>query len=87
MCDRPAPVSALCPRVEIPPIAVVVLALACLNKNNNNNNNNQKEDEHSGVYVTVHEKIDHNAGILYFYLAPCMLSMTLSALTVQVWWL
>ena len=50
MCDRPAPVSALCPRVEIPPIAVVVLALACLNKNNNNNN--QKEDEHSGVYVS-----------------------------------
>ena len=48
MGDRPAPVSALCPRVEIPPIAVVVLALACLNKNNNNNNN-QKEDEHSGV--------------------------------------
>ena len=49
MGDRPAPVSALCPRVEIPPIAVVVLALACLNKNNSNNNN-QKEDEHSGVY-------------------------------------
>ena len=46
MCDTPAPVSALCPRVEIPPVAVVVLALACLNKNNNNN---QKEDEHSGV--------------------------------------
>ena len=46
MCDRPAPVSALCPRVEISPVAVVVLALACLNKkkknNNNNNNNNQK---------------------------------------------
>ena len=51
MGDRPAPVGALCPRVEIPPIAVVVLALACLNKNNNNNNN-QKEDEHSGVYVS-----------------------------------
>ena len=49
MCDRPAPVSALCPRVEIPPVAVVVLALACLNKNNNNN---QKEDEHSAVYVS-----------------------------------
>ena len=48
MCDRPAPVSALCPRVEIPPVTVVVLALACLNKNNNN----QKEDEHSGVYVS-----------------------------------
>ena len=48
MCDRPAPVSALCLRVEIPPVAVVVLALACLNKNNNN----QKEDEHSGVYVS-----------------------------------
>ena len=49
MCDRPAPVSALCPRVEISAVAVVVLALACLNKNNNNN---QKEDEHSGVYVS-----------------------------------
>ena len=48
MCDRPAPVNALCPRVEIPPVAVVVLALACLNKNNNH----QKEDEHSGVYVS-----------------------------------
>ena len=47
MCDRPAPVSALCPRVEISPVAVVVLALACLKKNNN-----QKEDEHSGVYVS-----------------------------------
>ena len=45
MCDRPAPVSALCPRVEISPVAVVVLALACLNKNNNNNKkkkNNKK---------------------------------------------
>ena len=44
MCDRPAPVSALCPRVEIAPVAVVVLALACLNKNQkkNNNNNYQK---------------------------------------------
>ena len=39
MCDRPAPVSALCPRVEISPVAVVVLPLACLNKNNNNKNN------------------------------------------------
>ena len=38
-------------------------------------------------FVTVHEKIDHNAGIIHFYLAPGMLSMTLSALTVQVWWL
>ena len=37
--------------------------------------------------VTVHEKIDHNAGIIYFYLAPGMLSMTISALTVKVWWL
>ena len=53
MCDRPAPVSALCPRVEISPVAVVVLALACLEKNQkNNNNNNQKEDEHSDVYVS-----------------------------------
>ena len=49
MCDRPAPVSALCPRVEISPVAVVVLALACLNKKKNNN---QKEDEHSGIYVS-----------------------------------
>ena len=39
MCDRPALVSALCPRVEIPPVAVVVLALACLNKNNKKKNN------------------------------------------------
>ena len=51
MCDRPAPVSTLCPRVEISAVAVVVLALAWLNKNNSNNNN-QKEDEHSGVYVS-----------------------------------
>ena len=36
MCDRPAPVSV--PRVEISPIAVVVLVLACLNKNKKNNN-------------------------------------------------
>ena len=35
------------------------------------------------VYVTVHEKIDHNAGIMYFYLAPGMLSMTLSALKLE----
>ena len=53
MCDRPAPVSALCPRVEISPVTVVVLALAWLEKNQkNNNNNNQKEDEHSGVYMS-----------------------------------
>ena len=47
MCDRPAPVSALCPHVEISPVAVVVLALACLNKNNNNNNyyNNKKNNK------------------------------------------
>ena len=50
MCDRPAPVSALCPRVEISPVAVVVLALAWLEKNQKNNN--QKEDEHTGVYVS-----------------------------------
>ena len=51
MCDRPAPVSALCPRVEILAEAVVVFALAWLEKNNNNN---QKEDEHSGVrYMRV----------------------------------
>ena len=39
------------------------------------------------VICAVHEKIDHNAGIIYFYLAPGMLSMMLSALTVKVWWL
>ena len=44
MCDRPAPVSALCPRVEISPVAVVVLALACLNKNNNNNKKKNKKN-------------------------------------------
>ena len=43
MCDRPAPVSALCPRVEISTVALVVLALACLNKKKKKkNNNNQK---------------------------------------------
>ena len=43
MCDRPAPVSALCPRVEISPVAVVVFALAWLEKNKKKkNNNNQK---------------------------------------------
>ena len=42
MCDRPAPVSALCPRVEISPVAVVVLALACLNKNNNKKKKKKK---------------------------------------------
>ena len=36
MCDTPASVSALCPRVEISPVDVVVLALACLKKKNNN---------------------------------------------------
>ena len=45
MCDKPAPVSALCPRVEIPPVAVVVLALACLNKKNHQKMN-------TGVYVS-----------------------------------
>ena len=40
MCDRPAPVSALCPRVEISPVAVVVFALARLEKNQKNNYNN-----------------------------------------------
>ena len=42
MCDRPAPVSALCPRVEISPVAVVVLALACLNKINNKKKKKKK---------------------------------------------
>ena len=45
MCDRPAPVSALCPRVEISPVAVVVLALACLNKNNNNKKKKKKKNK------------------------------------------
>ena len=49
MCDRPTPVNALCPRVEIVAISLANLGLACLNKNNNNN---QKEDEHSGIYVS-----------------------------------
>ena len=43
MCDRPAPVSALCPRVEISPVAVVVLALAWLEKNQKNNKKNNKK--------------------------------------------
>ena len=49
MCDRPAPVSVLCPRVEISPVAVVVLALACLNKNNNNNKNNKKNNKKMNI--------------------------------------
>ena len=53
MCRCSTQPNALCPRVEISAVAVVVFALAWLKKNNNNNNyNNQKEDEHSGVYVS-----------------------------------
>ena len=53
MCDRPAAVSSLCPRVEIVTISLVMLGLACLNKiKNKNNNNNQKEAEHSGILVS-----------------------------------
>ena len=55
MCRCRAQPNALCPRVEISAVAVVVFALAWLeknNNNNNNNNNNQKEDEHSGVLVS-----------------------------------
>ena len=52
MCRCRTQPNALCPRVEISAVAVVVFALAWLKKNNNNNNNNQKEDEHSGVYVS-----------------------------------
>ena len=54
MCRCTAQPNTLRPRVELSPVAVVVLALAWLekNNNNNNNNNNQKEDEHSGVYVS-----------------------------------
>ena len=51
MCDRPAPVSTLCPRVEISPVAVVVLALACLNKNNNNNNNKNNKKMNILAYM------------------------------------
>ena len=50
MCRCRTQPNALCPRVEISAVAVVVFALAWLKKNNNNNN--QKEDEHSGVYVS-----------------------------------
>ena len=50
MCDRPAPVSALCPRVEISPVAVVVLALACPNKNNYKKKERKFE---SGVLTTA----------------------------------
>ena len=42
-CVTTAPVSALCPRDEISPVAVVFLALACLNKKKKNNNNNNRE--------------------------------------------
>ena len=49
MCRCTAQPNALCPRVEIVPVAVVVFALAWLEKNNNNK---QKEDEHSGVVVS-----------------------------------
>ena len=53
MCRSRAQPNALCPRVEISAVAVVVFALAWLEKNQkNNNNNNQKEDEHSGVDVS-----------------------------------
>ena len=55
MCRCRAQPNALCPRVEISAVAVVVFALAWLEKNQkNNNNNNQKEDEHSvvGLYVS-----------------------------------
>ena len=48
MCDRPAPVNVLCPRVEIVTISLVMLGLACLNKKKNNNNN----QKHSGVLVS-----------------------------------
>ena len=49
MCRCRTQPTALCPRVEISAVAVVVFALAWLKKKNNNN---QKEDEHSGVYVS-----------------------------------
>ena len=49
MCRCRTQPNALCPRVEISAVAVVVFTLAWLK---NNNNNNQKEDEHSGVYVS-----------------------------------
>ena len=43
MCRCRAQPNALCPRVEISAVAVVVFALAWLKKNNNNNNNNKKK--------------------------------------------
>ena len=49
MCRCSTQPNALCPRVEISAVAVVVFALAWLKKNNNNN---QKEDEHSGYNVS-----------------------------------
>ena len=42
MCRCRAQPNALCPRVEISAVAVVVFALAWLEKNNNNNNKNKK---------------------------------------------
>ena len=54
MCVRPAPVSALCPRVEISPVAVVVLALACLNKNNNNNNNKNNKKNNKKMNILAY---------------------------------
>ena len=53
MYDRPAPVSALCPRVELSPVAVVVLVLACLIKNNYNNNNNRNNKKNNKKMNTL----------------------------------
>ena len=43
MCRCRAQPNALCPRVEISAVAVVVFALAWLEKNNNNYNNSIKK--------------------------------------------
>ena len=43
MCRCRAQPNALCPRLEISAVAVVVFALAWLEKNNNNNNNNNNK--------------------------------------------
>ena len=54
MCRCRAQPNALCPRVEISAVAVVVFALAWLEKNNNNNNYNnsikKKEKLSNGKY-------------------------------------
>ena len=60
MCRCRTQPNALCPRVEISAVAVVVFALAWLKKNNNNYNNSIKKRENlqtgntggGGLYFT-----------------------------------